>query len=395
MVFVGERCYKIHRIMFMAMGLWPYQNYSSGECKQFFSPLHIAAYILSGIPFTAFLTTTCNTDCNLKRFSYICIGCVYAMNYYSFYFNSESIKQMLEHIQLDWKMFENSDAIKIFEEYLFVSYVFAVFGCTIVFMCVFVFTVIECSPVILDVIIPMNESRPRKFEIDLEIFVDKEQYFFLYIMEEVLLLGIGLCTVITTGTFLATLGKHCCATYRIASCLIENTVTIHTLAIPVDRKIQFMHRSICISVYIHRRTMEFVKRMLLAFDLWYFPLLLIGVLSLSCLLFRLYLAIIKANDWYDILVCCVVLYACLLYMFVANFLGQSYTEHSVELLESTYNSLWYVAPLPIQKLFLIMQTAIKGHKIVVGGLFTLSIEGFSTLITSAISYFTVIHAMYL
>ncbi|EZA52015.1 hypothetical protein X777_09298, partial [Ooceraea biroi] len=316
--------------------------------------------------FTAFLTTTCNTDCILKRFSYISIDCVYAMNYYSFYFNSESIKQMLEHIQLigkclkivtQLKYLKNISLYRMFSQYLGVV--------TFVFICVFVFMVIECRPVILDIIIPMNESRPRKVEVDMEIFVDKEQYFFLYIMEEVLLLGIGLCTVITTGTFLATLGEHCCATYRIASCLIENTVTIHTLAIPVDQKIQFMHRSICLSVYIHRRTME------------------------------LYLAIIKANDWYDILVCCVVLYGYLLYMFVANFLGQSYTEHSAELLESTYNSLWYVAPLPIQKLFLIMQTAIKGHKIVVGGLFTLSIEGFSTLITSAVSYFTVIHAMYL
>ncbi|XP_026828998.1 uncharacterized protein LOC105283902 isoform X2 [Ooceraea biroi] len=377
MVFVGERCYKLHRIMLIALGLWPYQKPFIWRMQAvFFFSAHCCNFFFQ---FTAFLTTTCNTDCILKRFSYICIGCVYAMNYYSFYFNSESIKQMLEHIQLDWKMFKNSDTIKTFEEYLFVSYVFILFGCIVVCIGVFGFAAIECRPVILDVIIPMNESRPRKVEVDMEIFVDKEQYFFLYIMEEVVSLGIGLFSVITTGTFLATIAEHCCATYKIASCLIESTVTIHTLAIPVDQKIQFMHRSICLSVYIHRRTMEFVKRIVHSFDLWYLPLCLIAVLSLSCLLFRLYNAIINTNDWYDILVCCVLVYAYLIYMFVGNFLAQSYTEHSAELLESTYNCLWYIAPLPIQKLFLLMQKATKSHKVVMGGLFTLSVEGFSTI----------------
>ncbi|XP_026829007.1 uncharacterized protein LOC105287219 isoform X2 [Ooceraea biroi] len=387
MVFVGERCYKLHRIMLIALGLWPYQKPFIWRMQAvFFFSAHCCNFFFQ---FTAFLTTACNnTDCILKRFSYICLSCVYVLSYYSFYFNSESIKQMLEHIQLDWKMFKNSDTIKTFEEYLFVSYVFT--SCV---YSTFVFTAIECRAVILDVIIPMNNSRPRKLEVDLEMFVDKKQYFFLYIIQEVLTWVIGVCSIVTTGTVLTTVAEHCCAAYKIAGCLIQNTVTIHTLAIPVDQQIPFMHRSICLSVHIHRRTMEFFKRIVHSFDLWYLPLYLIAVLSLSCFFFRLYNAITEANDWYDIFVCCVILYAYLLYMFVGNFLAQSYTEHSIELLECMYNSLWYVAPLPIQTLFLIMQKTINSHKIVIGGLFTSSIEGFSTLITTAVSYFTVIQTM--
>ncbi|XP_026829008.1 uncharacterized protein LOC105287219 isoform X3 [Ooceraea biroi] len=354
MVFVGERCYKLHRIMLIALGLWPYQKPFIWRMQAvFFFSAHCCNFFFQ---FTAFLTTACNnTDCILKRFSYICLSCVYVLSYYSFYFNSESIKQMLEHIQLDWKMFKNSDTIKTFEEYLFVSYVFTSCVYIIVFIGTFVFTAIECRAVILDVIIPMNNSRPRKLEVDLEMFVDKKQYFFLYIIQEVLTWVIGVCSIVTTGTVLTTVAEHCCAAYKIAGCLIQNTVTIHTLAIPVDQQIPFMHRSICLSVHIHRRTMEFFKRIVHSFDLWYLPLYLIAVLSLSCFFFRLYNAITEANDW--------------------------------------YNSLWYVAPLPIQTLFLIMQKTINSHKIVIGGLFTSSIEGFSTLITTAVSYFTVIQTM--
>ncbi|RLU17954.1 hypothetical protein DMN91_010194 [Ooceraea biroi] len=393
MVFVGERCYELHRIMFMAMGLWPYQKPFIWRIQAVF---FFSAYCCTLLfQFTAFLTATCNVDCILKRFSYICICFVYVMNYYCFYFHSESVKQTLEHMQLDWKMFKNSDAIKVFEEYLFESYIFTLFIYIISLVGLFIFVIIECRPIILDVIIPMNESRPRKIEIDFESFVDKQQYFFFYIMQEVLGVGIGVCSIITTGTFLAMVVKHSCATYKIASCLIQNTVTVHTLQMSAAQRMQFMHRSICLSVQIHGRTVQFMKGLLQMVDLWYFPLLLVAVLSLSCLFFRLYNAIIRFNDFHEIFVSCIILYTYLVYMFVGNFLAQSYTDHSVELLEFTYDTLWYVAPLPIQKLFLIMQKAIKAHIVVLGGLFTLSIEGFSTLITSAVSYFTVIHTMHL
>ncbi|XP_026828824.1 uncharacterized protein LOC105286028 isoform X3 [Ooceraea biroi] len=339
MVFAGARCFKLHRIMFMIVGLWPYQKTVIWQIQAVFFFGAYSCMLFS--QFTPFLTTTCNMDCILKRFSIICITFVFILIYYSFYFNSEAVKQMVEHMHFDWKMFANSDAMKIFEEYLFESYIFAVSLC-----------LLELSG-----------------------------------------LGIGTWSLLTTGTFLTTVTKHSCATYKIVSYLIHNTVTVHTLQLPIVQRIQYMRRNICLSVYFHRRTMEFCKDIIPSFNMWYFPVVFIGVLSLSCVLFRLYNAIMQFNDLYDILVCNGVLVCYLLYMFMANFLAQSYTDHSVEVLESAYDTLWYVAPLPIQKLFLIMQNSIRSHKIVVGGLFVASIEGFSTLVTSAVSYFTVMHAM--
>ncbi|EZA48233.1 hypothetical protein X777_14129 [Ooceraea biroi] len=391
MVFAGERCVKLHRTMLMIVGLWPYQKPVIWRIQSVFFLSFYCCYLF--FQFAPFLTTTCNIDCTLKRFSYLCITFVFITNYYSFFFNSEAVKQIFEHMQLDWKMFENSDAMKIFEEYLFESYIFTLFTCIILLIIASFLLTIECSPIILDIIIPMNESRQRKLEVDLELFVNEEQYFFLYLVQEALGVGIGFWSMVTTGTLLTTVAKHSCATYKIVSCLIRNTVTAHTLQFPVAQKMHFMHQSICLSLYIHRRTLEFCKSLVLSFDMWYFPLILVAVLSLSCVLFRLYNAIIHFNDFYDIVLSCALLFCYLIYMLMANVLGQSYSEHSVELLDSTYDILWYAAPLPIQKLFLIMQKSIRSQKVVLGGLYVLSIEGFSTMMTTAVSYFTVMHAM--
>ncbi|EZA47916.1 hypothetical protein X777_14484, partial [Ooceraea biroi] len=367
MVFAGARCFKLHRIMFMIVGLWPYQKTVIWQIQAVFFFGAYSCMLFS--QFTPFLTTTCNMDCILKRFSIICITFVCILIYYSFYFNSEAVKQMVEHMHFDWKMFANSDAMKIFEEYLFESYIFAVSLCFLYLLTSSFIMIMESKPIILDVIAPMNESRPRKLDIDIEFFVNEEQYFFFYLVLELSGLGIGTWSLLTTGTFLTTVTKHSCATYKIVSYLIHNTVTVHTLQLPIVQRIQYMRRNICLSVYFHRRTMEFCKDIIPSFNMWYFPVVFIGVLSLSCVLFRLYNAIMQFNDLYDILVCNGVLVCYLLYMFMANFLAQSYTDHSVEVLESAYDTLWYVAPLPIQKLFLIMQNSIRSHKIVVGGLF--------------------------
>ena len=46
-----------------------------------------------------------------------------------------------------------------------------------------------------------------------------------------------------------------------------------------------------------------------------------------------------------------------------------------------YNTLWYLAPLSIQKLLLfLMQNSLKTHTLIIGHFYVTSLEGFSTVI---------------
>ncbi|XP_019889325.1 uncharacterized protein LOC105285764 isoform X2 [Ooceraea biroi] len=334
MAFAGARCLKLHRILFITVGLWPYQKPFIWQIQAVFFFSAYCSMVFS--QFTPFLTTTCNMECILKRFSYICITFVFILIYYSFYFNSEAVKQVFQHIQRDWKMCKNRYAMKIFEEYLSESYSFALFLCFLCLMGASFITLMESTPIILDVVAPMNKSRPRKLEVDIEFFIfNEEQYFFFLLLLEGAAAGFGVWSLLAIFTFFTTVMKHSCATYKIVSYLIRDTVPIHTLQLPVVQRIQYMHRNICLSIYIHRRTLEFCKGLLLSFDMWYFPLLLVCVLSLSCILFRLYNAIMQFKDLHDIVWSCGLLFCYLAYMFMSNLFAQSYTDHSVEVLGST------------------------------------------------------------
>ncbi|KAL6448879.1 hypothetical protein ACFW04_000551 [Cataglyphis niger] len=86
---------------------------------------------------------------------------------------------------------------------------------------------------------------------------------------------------------------------------------------------------------------------------------------------------------------CVV--AHLVYIFCGNYAGQVFIDHSIEIHENVYDTQWYRVPLREQKLMLfILHRSMQSCKLITGGTFVLSLEGFTTLLATSISYFTVL-----
>jgi len=80
----------------------------------------------------------------------------------------------------------------------------------------FLIVIIELTPIVLDTVVPMNKSRPRKIKMDFEFFIDQEQYFYIYLIHEIMAMLIGVLTVLATGTLSLAFFRHCCATFKIA-----------------------------------------------------------------------------------------------------------------------------------------------------------------------------------
>ncbi|XP_014478941.1 PREDICTED: odorant receptor 4-like [Dinoponera quadriceps] len=80
-------------------------------------------------------------------------------------------------------------------------------------------------------------------------------------------------------------------------------------------------------------------------------------------------------------------------MFLVNYMGQEVIDHNNHVFLTAYNVRWYIAPLSIQKLILLLlQRGNKPFFLNISGLFVLSIELFSTWISASLSYFTVIYS---
>lgn len=78
------------------------------------------------------------------------------------------------------------------------------------------FAIIQLLPTILDVIIPLNVSRPRRLYVRFEFFIDEEKYFHIAIFYTIVSLFVGAATAISIGTSFLTFGYHSCAMLKIA-----------------------------------------------------------------------------------------------------------------------------------------------------------------------------------
>jgi len=71
-------------------------------------------------------------------------------------------------------------------------------------------------PRILDVIAPLNESRPRQLLIVLEYFIDDEVYFYTILIHIVVTNSIGCFTIAAIATLLIAYVLHTSALFEIA-----------------------------------------------------------------------------------------------------------------------------------------------------------------------------------
>jgi len=78
------------------------------------------------------------------------------------------------------------------------------------------FMILTCLPHILDVIVPMNESRPRQTLIIVEYFVDEETYFFAFLTHIIVIQYAGGIAIASVATILIAYVLHTCAMFKIA-----------------------------------------------------------------------------------------------------------------------------------------------------------------------------------
>lgn len=82
--------------------------------------------------------------------------------------------------------------------------------------CISVITLGHTSPIILDVVAPLNTSRPRHLYILMEHFVDRQRYFPLILLHTVVAMSAASVMTVSAGTILMAYMLHACAMLKIA-----------------------------------------------------------------------------------------------------------------------------------------------------------------------------------
>ncbi|KAL0126426.1 hypothetical protein PUN28_005057 [Cardiocondyla obscurior] len=239
-----ERYYKINRIILKLVGLWPYhQSYFSQLLK---------------VLFVSILVT----------------------------FIFAQLKRLLDQIQDDWNSLKDKFEIKIIKKYACNARLFSIVVMIYCYFGLLSCGIVQFLPIILDVLLPLNDSRPHYLLVATEYFVSQEKYFHLMLLHEALAYIIGTTALCGTSAIIMTCILHACALFKIASCRIENAIKKSTLMIPSPKREYFIYRKVVHAVIMHQKASKFVELLTSSFGTLFSILIILGVSSLTFNLFQ-------------------------------------------------------------------------------------------------------------
>ncbi|XP_025160170.1 uncharacterized protein LOC109503872 isoform X2 [Harpegnathos saltator] len=247
-------------------------------------------------------------------------------------------------------------------------------------------------PTILDIVLPANESRPHpQLQIMTEYFIDPEKYFFFILLHANAAYCIGGLVMLAIGTMNIAYIQLICGIFKISSYRMEQIMMICTVNNAGNQNL--IHKGIVYAVKMHRRAMRFIKVYISKMEVPFFLIIVAGVISSSLNLFRLFQEISVGFDLRKMILPTIFLYIFYIYVILANNCAQQIMDHNDHVFATVYNIEWYEAPLTIQKMILFMlQKGNKPFLVNLGGVFTASLESAAKLMSTSMSYFTVLYS---
>ncbi|KAL6433504.1 hypothetical protein ACFW04_006542 [Cataglyphis niger] len=378
-----EKYFSLNKILLLAIGLWPYQQ-SNFTRFQF---IVLSSILTTNIIFQCmiFVSQRCTLDLITKILSSVFFFTLFAIKYNMF--SVKAVKDLLEQLLHIYNELKDENEIAIIDKYGYNGKRYTVVLTILAVINILAFIIASFWSNILNVILPTNASRSHHLLIMTEHLIDQEKYFYLILLHTIASFCIGMIALLATGTMILTYLLHICGMFKIASYRIECAMSIDMLQNINLKKNLLILNGLIYAVDIHRQAMKLSKHLQYSCETMMFCFIIIWVVSMSLNLFRL------ASSKDELILPFVYAIVAILYMFLANYMGQILTNHNHHVFVTVYNVRWYITPLYIQRiiLFLLQQNS-RNFTLNVGGLFYASIECFAMLVNTSVSYFTVLYS---
>ncbi|KAL0114189.1 hypothetical protein PUN28_011483 [Cardiocondyla obscurior] len=391
------REYNNNRILLLTTGLWPYQN------KLVRSLLWTFCFLLelSYYPFEILLLYDHSDDAQLifEGCYQILILTIFLVRHLKDCLNRGKMRWIYEAIDRHWSIFTDDIEVRIMEEYSILSRKLVTYYTIIICGTLLVIIILPLTPIFLDIIVPLNESRPRLFAVEIEFRVNKTDYYFPIYCYISAVIIVGSIITLGTDTMHIICASHACSLFAAVSKQIEN-VTLkvnddngdikenkHGINKNVDLCVsqeEMIYQKYIICLKKHQLAIEFVDMLNSSYKECSLAILIIllGVLTLSGL------RIIYVLNQFRILIkFLLVLITTLFALIVVCYSGQRIMDESQKIFYEAYTAEWYrFSPRLKSLLRIILYRSSVPCKLRAGNIIPLSIATYAT-VTKLFSFY--------
>ncbi|KAF7384509.1 hypothetical protein HZH68_014121 [Vespula germanica] len=383
--------YRLNRRLLLLVGQWPYQD----KFDRVFRMCFVISLLISfGVTQISLLYTNGNVDTLIEIIPPITSLITITSKYSMFYISRNNIKNLFERIIKHWKLWESKEEIDIMREYSEEGQLLTFLYTSYIYSCMTLFLLMPFFPCIMDVIVPLNDSRPLRPIFKSEYFIDEDQHFFPIYFHMSIVIVIGITVLISADILLLVFNSHVCGIFTAVGFrlehLLKSQTDLTTLLDHRSRRMCFEH--VIRTIEIHKRALEFAE--LIESSYSFFLLFQVGS-SLVCMSLSLYQILIVLKKSSEAFRYIAFAAAQLVHIFCMCYPGQKIIDYSSDICIKAYSGLWYEAPIEIHRLILlVIRRSLQPCYLTAGKAFIFCLESFSTIVQTSTSYFMVISSVH-
>ncbi|XP_035741914.1 uncharacterized protein LOC118450328 [Vespa mandarinia] len=407
--------YRLNKRLLLLIGQWPYQH----KFDQRFRMCFVTSLLFSfGITQISLLYTNGDIDTLIEIIPPITSLITITSKYSMFYICRNNIKNLLERITKHWKLWESKEEMDIMRKYSEEGKLLTFFYTSYIYSCMTLFLLMPFFPFIMDIIVPLNESRPLRPIFKSEYFIDEDQHFFPIYFHMSIVIVIGITVLISNDVLLLIFNSHICGIFTAVGFRLEHLLKNQT---NMTNLLDYRSRRMCFknvvrTIEIHKRALE-LSFVFSCFSLYSFFFFLLFVFhkrfadliessysffllsqvgsSLVCMSLSLYQIIIVLKKSSEAFRYIAFAAAQIVHIFCMCYPGQKIIDYSTDIHIKAYSGLWYEAPIEIHNLILlVIRRSLQPCYLTAGKAFVLCFESFSTIVQTSTSYFMVISSVH-
>ncbi|KAK0081780.1 hypothetical protein PV325_011572 [Microctonus aethiopoides] len=378
--------YKLNRIDASILGIWPEQSLF---WRIFLPVLHTTFMITIIIPeIRRFIQVLDDLDLFMACVPSFIIIFAAGLKLYTVSLNNKAFTKAISKMREDWKRFDNPFTGHVMYKYAAIGYKGTFIYQALLYGGVFMFITLPVMPAILDIIIPLNESRNRPPLFETDYGVNPNDYFVVIVFHAFICTMQLIHTFSTVDSLVFIMVEHCCGLFEIIN-VILNQFNDETKNYTENEECKI----ICYAVDVHRRAIDFATFIESTFSNMYGVIVLANMLAISM---TGVMIVVEMNqkDWGSVVRFSVYCVGTMFHLYANSVPGQQLYDHSEAAYNTVYNCNWSMLSIGAKKLigFMLVRCA-NPCKIAAAGFYVMNMENFGSVIQTSMSYLTVLTSM--
>ncbi|XP_017753409.1 PREDICTED: uncharacterized protein LOC108546013 [Eufriesea mexicana] len=356
------------------VGVWPNQE---KYLKYFLRSFVLLTMILSFTTQIARIVKFFDRNVLTDQMMYLTIGSTLLIKQYNYILNEDKLRELLHNIVSDRLMDRPEDEVAILEMYGKRAQVLSFFYKVTLIGCGSMFILIPAIPSVLNIVVPLNESRSRELIYPSYYFVDEQRYYYPKLVHMELVTVIFITMFIACDTHLIHIVHHGCALSYISGYRFKHALDDFD---PVNQNAELIDRAyakVRRSIEAHKSAIELVS---------------VGYKEFTCSWFEDHqLATMEFEARF--FVYCISVMGQIIHLSFLSVLGQFVINTSDETFLTICGSCWYKGVPKTQLLYvLVLRKCLDSPKLTCGKMIYLNVGTFIQVMKVSFSYYTMLRS---